>query len=209
MHPIVVLENCESYDPSQLDSAIEHLLGNLPTWKELFSGKSTVLLKPNLLTANPPAAAVNTHPAFVAAVARVVRKQHSGRLLLGDGPAIGTTHSVARKLGLPEALAGLDVEMVDFKETTPVAGQGDFGPMDLARPLMEADLVINLPKVKTHAQMGLTLGVKNLYGAVIGLEKSQRHLTAGRDRRAFAELILEICLRVSPGLTIADGGVGM
>jgi NAD-dependent dihydropyrimidine dehydrogenase PreA subunit len=70
-------------------------------------------------------------------------------------------------------------------------------------------VVINLPKVKTHCMMLLTLGVKNLFGAVVGPRKSQWHMHAGADRIMFADLLLDICRTIKPALTIIDGVWGM
>jgi uncharacterized protein (DUF362 family)/NAD-dependent dihydropyrimidine dehydrogenase PreA subunit len=209
MAPIVALAACTSYDERELDPALAALLADACDWPALCRDRATVLLKPNFVSAKPPASAVTTHPALIAAVARAVRRHHRGRLVVGDSPALVTATRVATVLGLPELLRGLDVEIVDFTETVTVEGGGGFGPLELARPLVEADLVINLPKVKTHAQMALTLGIKNLYGAFVGLSKARGHLHAGRDETIFARLLLEVARRVAPALTLADGIVGM
>lgn len=209
MEPMVALEACASYDEGELDCALAAVLSHSYDWAGLWRGCSTVLLKPNLAAARAPDSAVTTHPAFIAAVVRAMRRGYGGRLLLGDSPVVSTATRVAAKLGLPQLLRAYGVEIVDFAETVEVAGGGGFGPFDLARPMVEADLVINLPKVKTHGQMALTLGVKNLYGAFVGLAKTRWHLHTGRDEAMFARLLLELHRRVAPGLTIADGVVGM
>ncbi len=207
--PAVCLAACEDYREPDLDRAIAAALAGVDGWERLFEGDPVVLLKPNLLGPKGPDTAITTHPRFIAAVARAIRRVHDGRLLLGDGPAIGTTTGVARKLGLPPLLAPLDVELVDFTETVSVSGGRGLGPMDLARPLVEADRIVNLPRVKTHGQMGLTLAVKNLFGAFIGFEKPRLHLTAGRDYDTFARMLLETAARVGADLHLADGVVGM
>jgi ferredoxin len=70
-------------------------------------------------------------------------------------------------------------------------------------------VVINLPKVKTHSMMLLTLGVKNMFGCVPGMRKAQWHLRAGVDHASFAGMLVELCRLVRPALTIADGIMGM
>jgi ferredoxin len=75
--------------------------------------------------------------------------------------------------------------------------------------MVEADVLINLPKVKSHGQMVLTSAVKNSFGAVIGLEKAQWHMRSGRNPVDFAELLLHIHHAVSPALHIVDGIIGM
>jgi len=75
--------------------------------------------------------------------------------------------------------------------------------------VLEADVMINLPKWKTHAQMLLTLGVKNLFGCIPGPRKALWHLKAGEDRRLFAQMLFDLYQIIQPSLTILDGIVGM
>ncbi len=94
-------------------------------------------------------------------------------------------------------------------EVVKVDGKGTFKHFEIAREVMAADAVINLPKVKTHGQMLLTLSVKNLFGCIPGRRKVQWHLKSGVDRNAFATMLVELCGIVKPVLNIADGVVGM
>ena len=70
---------------------------------------------------------------------------------------------------------------------------------------MDADVIINLPKLKTHCQMLLTLGVKNMFGCIVGFKKSQWHMRAGVDTMAFARLLVAIHQAVRPTVSILDG----
>jgi ferredoxin len=79
----------------------------------------------------------------------------------------------------------------------------------LARPALEADAIINLPKVKTHGQTFLSLAVKNMFGIVPGAHKTQWHLEAGNDPELFARLLLEVCYFKKPVLNIVDGIIAM
>ncbi|NOZ85115.1 MAG: DUF362 domain-containing protein [Deltaproteobacteria bacterium] len=202
----VILAGAKRYERQELDVALEKVFNGLGGIQKFLPGNGkTVLLKPNFLVPKREESAVTTNPHFIAAVARMVRKHHQGPILVGDGPGLGTANLVAKKLNLHDLLEPYNVKIVDFIETLPVKGGGDFGPMDFAKPLVQADAVINLPKVKTHGQMYFTCGVKNCFGAFVGLDKSRLHLTAGRDYRTFARLLIETWKRVAPVLTIADG----
>lgn len=209
MPPLVALGTCASYDDGALDEALGRLLARTPAWARLFDGDPVVLLKPNLLVPRSVNTATTTHPRFIAAAARAVRRVHAGTLLLGDSPAIGTTTAVARVIGLRPLLRGLDVQLVNFTEPVAVSGGGGFGPQNLARQVVEADRIVNLPKIKTHGQMGLTLATKNLYGTVIGMEKARLHLHAGRSRDTFARLLNEIADRARCSFSLADGVVAV
>ena len=116
----VALKACTSYDGGALDAALAALLAEIDAWPTLFAGEPVVLLKPNFLMPKSVASAVTTHPAFIAAVARAVRRVHGGRLLLGDGAAVGSSTSIARRIGLRKLTDPLDVQIVNFKETVPV-----------------------------------------------------------------------------------------
>jgi ferredoxin len=74
---------------------------------------------------------------------------------------------------------------------------------------LEADVVINLPKWKTHGMMLLTLGVKNLFGCIPGPQKALWHLKTGEDRKLFAQVLTDLYQIIHPSLTILDGIVGM
>jgi len=80
-----------------------------------------------------------------------------------------------------------------------------FGKIEIAKEVFDADVIINLPKLKTHNSMLLTLGVKNTFGCIVGLRKPEWHLRTGVEVDKFAELIVLIHKAVSPFMTILDG----
>jgi uncharacterized protein (DUF362 family) len=86
---------------------------------------------------------------------------------------MGSFDKVLRESGIKDALQGLDVEYHEFKESVPVAPDVPFHSLALAKDAINSDIIINLPKLKTHSQMLLTLGVKNLFGCVVGLSKPE------------------------------------
>src|SRR6185503_12980706 len=116
---------------------------------------------------------------------------------------------VAEKAGILAVLEETGTELVEFAETVTVSGSGTFRQIPLARAYMEADRVINLPKLKTHEMMTMTCAVKNLFGAVVGTEKAGWHLKAGSSRELFAKLLLEIYLLKKPALNIVDAITAM
>lgn len=167
-----------------------------------------VLLKPNMLAVKSPEQAVTTHPALVQVVAELVREA-GGIVLVGDSPGIGGFQRVADKSGIASATHDSGATLVEFNDTVEMRGSGTFRRIHLARIYLEADKVINLPKLKTHEMMTMTCAVKNLFGAVVGTEKAGWHLKAGTSRNQFARLLLEIYLLKKPALNIVDGIVAM
>lgn len=175
---------------------------------EMIKERTRVLIKPNLLTTAKPGDAVLTHYLLVKAVAEYALEK-GAVVRLSDSPGLGSFQKILRGSGIRDALAGLNVEYSEFKETLPVDVGEPFGVIDLARDALEAEVIINLPKLKTHEHMLLTLGVKNMFGCVVGLRKPEWHMRAGADRDMFARLLVQIYLRVKPALTILDGILSM
>ncbi len=169
-----------------------------------------VLLKPNLLSASLPGRCITTHPEVVRAVALRVLAA-GGRPFIADSPGLDGFSGVASKTGMAEVARELNIscEELDDPVPLPMAEGSVFQRVEVSRKAVEADRIINLPKLKTHAQMMLTLGVKNLFGTVVRQRKASWHYTVGLDRDVFADLHLDIARSLAPSLTIMDGIEGM
>jgi uncharacterized protein (DUF362 family)/Pyruvate/2-oxoacid:ferredoxin oxidoreductase delta subunit len=167
-----------------------------------------VVIKPNLLAPAAPPRAIVTHPMLVKGVAEYVLDR-GGKVQISDSPAMGTFEKVLKESGIAEAIKGLNVACKEFKESTTVDVGEPFKKIEIAKDALETDVLINLPKLKTHSQMLLTLGVKNLFGCIVGFRKPQWHLRAGVDREVFAKLLVRIYETIQPHYTILDGILGM
>ena len=163
-----------------------------------------VLVKPNLLLPAKPEEAVTTHPLVVRAAVQYVLAKDA-KPVVADSPGMGSFEKLLRKGGYLDATGGLEVAFRPFRDSVRTDIGEPFGVVNLAREALQSDFVISLAKLKTHAQMLLTLGVKNMFGCVVGLKKSEWHLKAGTDRAMFARLLVQICRAVAPGITIVDG----
>lgn len=166
-----------------------------------------VLLKPNLLTGARPTQECTTRPEVVAAVAQLVIDA-GGKPFLGDSPAFGSARGVAEANGYLPMLERLDIPVVEFRGQRCGTESDEFSHLRLSKQAMDADVIINLPKVKSHSQLTLTLGVKNLFGCVPGKMKAWWHLEAGKDKPRFARMLVETARAIAPDLTIVDGIVG-
>jgi len=169
---------------------------------------SRVLIKPNLLAPAAPEKAITTHPMIVKAVVEFLL-EHGGLPQVSDSPAIGIFDRVMRDSGIAEALQGLPVDCRPFTESAFVTTGMPFKKIEIAADAMNADIVINLPKLKTHTQMLLTLGIKNLFGCVVGLRKPEWHFRTGVVREMFARLLVRICRTINPAVTLLDCILGM
>jgi uncharacterized protein (DUF362 family) len=207
MH-IVSIQKCPDYDPAAVRNAVSTLLEPLGGMAAFVNPGERVLLKPNMLAGKPPEAAVTTHPALLRAVIELVRAA-GGTPLVGDSPGVGGVRKVAEKSGMLAVIEDTGAELVPFDDTVEIAGTGTFKRFELARPYLEADRIINLPKLKTHEMMTLTCAVKNLFGSVVGTAKAAWHLKAGADRELFARMLMEICQLRLPDLNIVDAITAM
>ena len=190
------------YQYNQIQPLVFDLLEKLAGGK--IKTGDRVLIKPNMLSAAKPEDAVLTHPLIIRAAVEYVL-QKGARPQVSDSPAIGSFESILKQNGTVEALKGLPVICVPFKETVWVDVGKPYGRIEIAKDAIETDIIINLPKLKTHAQMLLTLAVKNLFGCIIGFKKSQWHMRAGIDTLAFARLLVAIHQAVKPTVSVLDG----
>jgi len=210
MPPRCFLKKVDDYEPRRLRAAMADGLAALPSAAKMFRPGQRILLKPNFLSARQPERGITTHPAVVAAIAECL-SDCGCELHLGDSPALDSLEKVIRKAGYSEVIRRHDIRLAPLQQDhlRPSRNRRWFPRLHLARELESFDHVVNLPKLKTHTMMTLTLGVKNLFGCVPGTLKAAYHLSAGENRRHFARLLLEIWETVRPGLTILDGIVGM
>ena len=206
----VALVRCKTYRSPELETAVKRAVDLLGGMSTLVKRGDRVLLKPNLLSAREPEKRITTDPAVVTAVARLVLDA-GGNPFIGDSPGIDPFGRVAAKTGMAQAAEELGIEIVELSDSTrvPQVEGARFKRLELARQALEADVVINLPKLKTHSQMLLTLGVKNLFGTVVAQRKAEWHHMTGIDRQDFASLHLDIYLVLKPVITILDGVWGM
>ncbi len=167
-----------------------------------------VLIKPNLLAPATPERAMVTHPLVVKAVAEYVHEK-GGNIQVSDSPAMGSFEKVLKESGIRKALEDFPVDFREFKNSVEVSVGEPFKKIEVAEDALSADVVINVPKLKTHAQMLLTLGVKNLFGCIVGLRKPEWHLRAGVEKERFAQLLIQIYKTICPSITIMDGILAM
>lgn len=205
----VSLSGLHDYRPENVAAALQALLAPLGGMAAFVKPGQRVLLKPNLLAGKPPDKAVTTHPELVRAVILAVQ-QAGGDVSVGDSPGVGNPEQVARKCGILDVVEGTGARFAPFNESIRVRPSGGtFHELEIAREVLDADLIINLPKLKTHQMMGLTCAVKNLFGAVVGMRKPRLHLQAGSDKAFFALMLLELAEYIVPALNIVDAVIGM
>lgn len=206
--PLVSLTRQKNYERAEIKDALVRLLAPLGGMGAFVKPGQRVLLKLNLVRSCAPGMPAFTHPEIVRAVAGLVR-DCGGSIVAGDSPGLGSARTVAQNAGILPVLEELGIELLEFTPRDTFAEDRNFKKLTLAAELLDADVVINLPRLKTHGQMMLTAAVKNLFGAVVGPRKYEWHYRAGENKDAFARMIYEICMAIRPQLHILDAIISM
>ncbi|MCD4704246.1 MAG: DUF362 domain-containing protein [Methanosarcinaceae archaeon] len=202
---------CDDY--SRAKEAIIEALDLIGGLDRIISSGDRVLLKPNVLAARTADEAVTTHPAIISAMCELVM-DIGGIPVVGDCAGItwpGITDEALDVSGIRDAASECGAEVISFEiagfsEVT-VPDAVHFHSLYLSNVPLEADVVISLPKLKTHELTLYTGAVKNMFGVIPLKTRKQAHLLADRDR--FGDAVVDIYSVRVPHLAIMDGVVGM
>ncbi len=213
MNTKVSIVRCSDY--SKAKDAIRESLNLIGGFEKIISPGSRVLLKPNVLAARPPEDAVTTHPAVVSAMCELIL-EIGGIPVIGDGSGIvgsgSTNTSKAFKIsGIEDVASSCEVELINFETSgyieVDVPNAREFQRLHIAKAVLEADVIISLPKLKTHELTLYTGAVKNFFGTIPQKNRKQAHFLEDRDR--FGNAVVDIYSIVKPHLAVMDGVLGM
>ncbi|MFH1459772.1 MAG: DUF362 domain-containing protein [Candidatus Omnitrophota bacterium] len=198
----VSIVKCKGYGLNKLIESIENSLKFLGGIEKFIQPGQKVLLKPNLLKIAHPDTAVTTHPEFIRAVVKVVKKK-TPHIFIGDSPGgLIKIDELYDQCGILKIVQDENIKLVKFDNIV-MSGEIPF-----ARVKDEVDVIVSLPKFKTHNLTMITAAVKNMFGLVAGLYKVQCHKQAP-NFRVFAKELARIYGMVKPHLTIMDAVVAM
>ncbi len=199
-----VMSQPASYDDCR--QAVERAFDLFP---QDIAGKK-VVIKPNVLRMSSADEHIVTHPALVRAVVEKVEQLSPQKIIVGDNPGLfnyGDNENSFVKTGLMDATRGYYRNLGDTPR--PVAFNPDFIPqLGISGEILDADVLISLPKFKTHGLTVMTGAIKNSYGILPGAQKARLHRIAGTPER-FHEVITEVFSLRVPDLFIMDAVVGM
>ncbi|MBI5016125.1 MAG: DUF362 domain-containing protein [Deltaproteobacteria bacterium] len=169
-----------------------------------------VLIKPNVLRASEAAEGIVTHPAVLRAVVEKVKTLSPASVVVGDNPGLfsyGANEEAFRTTGLLEAAGGCYENIGN--DASPVPFNPEFAAeVSVSRAVLEADVLISLPKFKTHGLTVVSGAIKNSYGLLPGAQKARLHKAAGTPER-FHRLVVDVFRLRVPDLFIVDAVVGM
>jgi uncharacterized protein (DUF362 family) len=201
----VHLQKLNSYSLDGVVHFVRNSLKVLDPESSLFGHGQKVLLKPNLLRGFEPGRCVTTHPVVVEAVCQVLKDLSVSHIVISDSPALGSLSVVARKAGYTFLKKKYGVQILPLSNPVIFENAEHVPHLKIAGCLQHYDRIINLPKVKSHCQMTMTLCIKNLFGLVIGKRKPALHCLVKNDKLKFGKMLIDIAHHVNPCLSIADG----
>jgi len=206
---VVHIARAGSYD----DDLVAVVKRQFEHFRELvpLAGKR-VVLKPNLVEYHRDKV-INTHPRVIGAMIELCRSEGAGEVIVAEGPGHWrNVEYLVAESGLGEVLNQYKVRFVDLNHDEPVKllnlGRLTGLPhLFIAQTVATAEVLISMPKLKTHHWAGATLSLKNLFGTLPGIcygwPKNELHW------RGIAESIIDIALTCTPHLALIDGIVGM
>ena len=205
----VAIVRCGSYNTEDVRKAVSRGLELMGGTETFVSQGEKILLKVNLLVGEVPEKCVNTHPAVFRAVAEMFAAK-GAIVQYGDSPGFGAPNAAAKKSGIADVADELKIELVDFKEGREVFfEQGNQNKsFYIANGVLDADGLISLPKMKTHALERFTGAIKNQFGCVVGMRKGEFHVKLP-DATDFARMLVDLNSFVKPRLYIMDGIMAM
>lgn len=211
MENTVSIVKCGDYDSCRIgiDKAME-LIGGMGAFVKK---GDKVVIKPNLVSKKRPDSAVTTNPDFLHAVICAV-EDAGGVVTIAESPGGPYNKAILKSLydscGVTKAAEGTNAVLnfdTSFTEVEHHEGH-TVKKIPIINPILDADVIISLPKLKTHAMTSYTGAVKNLFGVIPGTYKAELHFRLD-DRAAFCSMLVDLCERVKPTLSIMDAIVGM
>lgn len=206
----VYIDRIHEYDPVLLDKYFSNVFREEKIVEKLTEVEQ-VILKPNLLGSHLPEAAVTTHPAVVESIIRVLQEAGIKDILLGDSPG-GTyrTEDVYKVTGMYDVAEKTGVKLLNFGKGGVENIERDGYNLKIDSGILRNAAIINIAKYKTHSLTVFTGAVKNLFGTVPGLIKSDYHREYP-DPANLAALIVAIYREIQPRIVIniIDGVWGM
>lgn len=205
----VAVVRCDTYADDKVNKAIQVGLDLLGGISAFVKPDERIVMKPNVLIGTSPEKCVTTHPAVFKAVGTIL-KNAGASVYYGDSPAFGKCETNLKKAGLKQIGDELGFILADFDSGRSVSHKDSLlvKKFIIANGVLDSDGLVSLPKFKTHQLVRFTGAVKNQFGCVPGLLKSQYHAKLP-DPYDFATMLIDLNTLIKPRLYIMDGIIAM
>ncbi|MBM4445497.1 MAG: DUF362 domain-containing protein [Chloroflexi bacterium] len=205
----VAVVRCETYDEPIVSAAVEKGVELIGGVSSLVRSGEKIVMKPNVLYGTNPEKGVSTHPSVFRAVGLLLRKA-GATVRYGDSPSFGGSSFHMRRAGLKQVADELGIVLADFDKGRTVSHKNALliKSFEIANGVLDSDALVNLPKLKTHPLVRFTGAVKNQFGCIPGLLKSQYHVSLP-DPYDFATMLVDLNTLTKPRFCVMDGVVAM
>jgi uncharacterized protein (DUF362 family)/Pyruvate/2-oxoacid:ferredoxin oxidoreductase delta subunit len=209
MDDVICLAVCKDYDEDRVADAVAKCLEATKGTESLFTKGRKILVKPNLLSPRTPEEGVTTHPSLVRAVVRLALLKGC-RVSIGDnhGGYERRTEEVWEKTGMRRVAEETGAHLVNFEASGARLKRINGRSYPISAAVLESDVIVNLPRMKTHMVTTLTGAVKNMFGCVPGFRKAAYHRDL-HSVRSLSSVFVDVCQITSPQVTLLDGVISM
>lgn len=191
-----------NYDLKDIESSIRE---SLSTLKINLEDKKTAFLKPNIVIPAKPDSAIITHPSVVEALVNVLRERGLKDIIIGEGVGVGQNSEEAFQVsGYKKLAEKMNLKLVDLDNEERVNIEWKHGAIGIPKVVLDCDIYVNLPKIKTHGQTTVTLSMKNQKGLLLPSDKRKFHKEFGLH-----EPLVDLTRIISPDIVVVDGIQGM
>lgn len=201
----VAVLKCDRYNFDKLKIVVERGLGLID-----FDLKNNlkVLIKPNVLACFEPERAVTTHPLILDVVCSILKKKGC-EIFIGDSSTGGLTEKALEITEIKKISEKYNANLINFDKTSLFKMRNKYlGDLYLPKIIKDVDLIINIPKLKTHLLTNYTGAIKNLFGFIPGGKKGEIHRVF-KDEEEFSRILFNLYEYIKPELNIMDGIIGM
>lgn len=212
----VAISRCDDYELEKVSAAIKRCLSLIGNIETLVQPGMKVLLKLNLLSASlGPERAVNTHPAVIRALVDIFMEDYGCEVYIGDSCGslrTGSTDKAFRVTQIDKIAEDTGAIIVNFDKDEAIDVTNNNGAIlkdfKIAKTVKSVDVVVSVPKLKTHGLTRYTGAIKNMFGSIPANGKKNVHLLAPKNR-SMAQALVDVYEMVQPHITIMDAVIGM
>jgi uncharacterized protein (DUF362 family) len=206
---VAIVETGEQPGDREIDDAVRKAVDLIGGLADTVRSGDTVIIKPNLVVAKPPESGATTDPRVCKTIADMV-SERGARPIIAESSFVGLDTEEAIQVAGYARLREDGYEVIDLKAkgiekvTVPVPHGKVLKELSLPKVVVDADVVISVPKMKTHDQAEATLAVKNMKGVLPDIWKRRFHHVYGMFQST-ADLLTV----VKPSLAVVDGIIAM
>jgi len=212
----IAVSRCDDYELEEVSVATKRCLSLIGNIETIVRPGMKVLLKLNLLSASlGPERAVNTHPAVIRTLVDIFQNDYGCEVCIGDSCGslrTGSTDKGFRVTQIDKIAEDTGAIIVNFDKDEALDITNNNAAIlkefKIAKTVKSVDVVVNVPKLKTHGLTRYTGAIKNMFGSVPANGKKNVHLLAPKNR-SMAQALVDVFEMVQPQITVMDAVIGM